>query len=127
MNEKSAMNRISLSLAAFSLIHAIALNPPNIQADTIYLKNGIVLQSMGAPDKDETLVFLWDGIKRTVIRDSKIERMVGDNAFRTGEKFQLVQPLTVHAGAMPKVVLSVEAGPWDEKGRRVRTSASFEA
>ena len=31
---------------------------------------------------------------------------------------QLVQPLVVHAGSMPKEVLSVQAGPWNEKGRR---------
>src|SRR5262249_54523596 len=36
----------------------------------------------------------------------------------TGERFQLVQPMVVHGGSMPKEVLSVEAGPWDERGRR---------
>ncbi len=87
-------------------------------SDTITLKNGIVYRSQGSPDKDGTLVFLWDGLKRTVIRDSKIERVVGDNAFRTGEKFQIVQPLVVHAGTMPKEVISVQAGPWNDKGRR---------
>ena len=56
--------------------------------------------------------------RRSSIRDSKIERIVGDNAFRTGEKFQLVQPLVVHAGAMPKEVISVEAGAWNDRGRR---------
>ena len=53
-----------------------------------------------------------------MIRDSKIERVVGDNTYRTGEKFSLVQPLVVHAGSMPKEVLGVQAGPWNEKGRR---------
>jgi dienelactone hydrolase len=87
-------------------------------SDTITMKNGIVYRSQGSPDKDGTLVFLWDGLKRTVIRDSKIERIVGDSAFRMGEKFQIVQPLVVHGGTMPKEVISVQAGPWNDKGRR---------
>ncbi|MFO0890510.1 MAG: alpha/beta hydrolase [Isosphaeraceae bacterium] len=95
----------------------VGLSAPAI-GDTIVLKNGIVYQSQGNPDKDGTLVFLWDGLKKTVIRDSKIERITADNAFRTGEKFTLVQPLVVHAGAMPREVLSVQAGPWNELGRR---------
>src|SRR5208337_3690579 len=88
------------------------------RGDTITLKNGMVYLSQGAPDKDATLVYIWDGLKKTVIRDSKIERVVGDNTYRTGEKFALVQPLVVHAGSMPREVLSVQAGPWNEKGRR---------
>jgi pimeloyl-ACP methyl ester carboxylesterase len=88
------------------------------RGDTIYMKNGIVYRSQGSPDKDATLVYLWDGLKRTVIRDSKIERIVGDNTYRTGEKFTLDQPLTKHAGEMPKEVISVQAGPWNDRGRR---------
>jgi pimeloyl-ACP methyl ester carboxylesterase len=88
------------------------------RGDTITLKNGLVYFSQGAPDKDGTLVYIWDGLKKTVIRDSKIARIVGDNTYRAGEKFQLVQPLVVHAGSMPKEVISVQAGPWNDKGRR---------
>jgi len=88
------------------------------RGDTITLKNGIIYRSQGAPDKDGTLVYLWDGLKKTVIRDSKIERVVGDNTYRTGEKFQLVQPISVHAGSMPKEVVSVQAGAWNDRGRR---------
>src|SRR5262249_25485456 len=40
------------------------------------------------------------------------------NDYRTGERFELIQPIVVHAGSMPKEVLSVEAEPWDEHGRR---------
>src|SRR5271165_5878400 len=89
------------------------------RGDTITLKNGLVYLSQGAPDKDATLVYIWDGLKKTVIRDSKIERVVGDNTYRTGEKFSLDQPISVYAGLMPKEVLSVQAGPWNEKGRRL--------
>jgi len=82
------------------------------------MKTGIVYRGQGAPDRDNTLVYIWDGLKRIVVRDSKIERMEADNTLRTGERFQLVQPMTVHGGAMPREVLSVRADPWDELGHR---------
>src|SRR5947209_17820189 len=88
------------------------------QGDTVILKNGLVFTSQGTPDKDNSLVYVWDGLKRVVVRDSKVEKIVADNALRTGERFQLVQPLVIHGGSMPKEVLSVQAGPWDERGRR---------
>lgn len=72
----------------------------------------------GRPDRDNTLVFIWDGLKRVVVRNSKIDKINADNAFRTGEVFQLVQPMTVHGGLMPKDLLSVDAGPWNERGHR---------
>ena len=53
-----------------------------------------------------------------MVRDSKIERIEANNAFRTGEKFQLVQPMSVHGGIMPDEVVSVQATPWDGSGRR---------
>ena len=52
------------------------------------------------------------------MRDSKIERIEANNAFRTGEKFNLVQPMSVHGGLQPDTVISVKAGPWNERGRR---------
>jgi pimeloyl-ACP methyl ester carboxylesterase len=82
------------------------------------MKSGIVYRGLGAPDRDNTLVYISDGLKRVVVRDSKIEKIEANNAFRTGERFQLVQPMSVHGGVPPKVVVSVEAGPWNEKGRR---------
>jgi len=87
-------------------------------ADTVIMKSGVVYRSMGPPDRDNTLVYISDGLKRTVVRDSRIERVEPNNAFRGGEKFQLVQPLVTHGGLMPKDVVSVDAGPWDERGRR---------
>src|ERR1035438_2835708 len=88
------------------------------RGDSVIMKSGIVYRSMGAPDRDNTLVYISDGLKRVVVRDSRIERIEANNAFRAGEKFQLVQPLVVHAGLMPKDVVSVDAGPWDDRGRR---------
>jgi pimeloyl-ACP methyl ester carboxylesterase len=88
------------------------------RADNVIMKSGIVYHSLGAPDRDNTLVFIFDGLKRVVVRDSKIEKIEANAAFRTGERFQFVQPLVKHGGQMPKDVISVEAGPWNEKGRR---------
>ena len=82
------------------------------------MKSGIVYRGQGAPDRDNTLVYISDGVKRVVVRDSKIERIEANNAFRTGERFHLVQPMTVHGGRMPDAVVNVEAGPWNERGRR---------
>lgn len=113
------MSRISLSVRVGLLAIAWWCVPgPGTRSDTIFLKNGMVLRSQGAPDRDGTLLYLWDGLKRTVIYNSKVDRIVGDNTYRVGEKFTLSQPLTVHAGVMPKEVISVEAGPWNELGRR---------
>src|SRR5262245_11355508 len=86
--------------------------------DTVIMKKGLVYVGQGAPDKDNSLVYIWDGLKRVVVRDSKIEKTVPDNAYRTGERFQLDQPMVVHAGSMPKEVISVQAEPWNELGRR---------
>jgi dienelactone hydrolase len=88
------------------------------RADRVIMKNGLVYVSQGTPDKDNSLVYIWDGLKRVVVRDSKVEKMVPGNDYRTGERFQLIQPITVHAGSMPKEVISVESGPWDDRGRR---------
>jgi pimeloyl-ACP methyl ester carboxylesterase len=82
------------------------------------MKSGIAYPSVGAPDRDNTLVFIFDGLKRVVVRDSKIEKIEANAAFRNGEKFQFDQPMSKHGGVMPTEVVSVEAGPWNEKGRR---------
>src|SRR3954467_3997232 len=79
------------------------------RGDTVVLKNGIVYR--GVVDKDNTLVWIFDGLKRVVLRDSKIARTDSDASFRTLEWFKIEQPLTVHGGNIPKEVVSVKAGP----------------
>src|SRR5258708_37837886 len=88
-----------------------------VRADTIVTKNGNVYR--GVVDRDNTLVWIFDGLKRVVIRDSKIARIEPDASFRNLEWFKIEQPLVVHGGAMPKEVLSVKAEPWNNKGRRL--------
>jgi pimeloyl-ACP methyl ester carboxylesterase len=114
MTEKLALRVWCLVLLSSDLLLLV----PSGRADSVFMKNGIVYRSMGQPDKDGTLVYMWDGLRKLVVRDSKIEKIVGDNSFRTGERFQLVQPLVKYAGVMPKEVISVQAGPWNERGRR---------
>ncbi|MHB1558845.1 MAG: carboxylesterase family protein [Isosphaeraceae bacterium] len=105
-------------LAAAVALISTAMTCAAARADRVIMKNGLVYVSQGTPDKDNSLVYIWDGLRRVIVRDSKIEKMLPGNEYRTGERFQLIQPIVVHAGAMPKEVLSVEAGPWDERGRR---------
>jgi dienelactone hydrolase len=114
-NHSNRGHRGSL-LAAFAIL--VLGSRPECRADRVIMKNGLVYVSQGAPDKDNSLVYIWDGLKRVVVRDSKIDKMIAGNDYRTGERFQLIQPITVHAGSMPKEVISVEAGPWDDRGRR---------
>ena len=116
MAYKSVARRIGpvSVMAAVCFLGAVGL----CRGDSVIMKSGVVYRSMGPPDRDNTLVYISDGIKRVVVRDSRIERIEANSAFRGGEKFQLVQPLVVHGGLMPKDVVSVEAGPWDERGRR---------
>ncbi|WP_165252650.1 PHB depolymerase family esterase [Paludisphaera soli] len=103
---------------ALAIALAIAGATLAARGDTVVMKNGVAYRTLAPPDRDNTLLYLWDGLKKIVVRDSKVERVTADNLLRTGEKFSLVQPMTVHAGVMPKAVVRVAAEPWDEKGRR---------
>jgi predicted esterase len=92
---------------------------PYVRGDTVVLKNGIVYH--GAIDRDNTIVWVYDGLKRIVVRDSKIARIESDATFRNLEVFKIEQPLTVHAGSMPREVISTKAEPWSDRGRRTFT------
>jgi pimeloyl-ACP methyl ester carboxylesterase len=87
------------------------------RGDTVVLKNGNVYR--GVIDRDNTVVSVFDGLKRVVIRDTKIARIEADASYRNLEWFRIEQPLVVHGGAMPKEVLSVKAEPFNDKGRRL--------
>ncbi len=113
--------RCSRLLGACLGLLALAMPAPG-RADTIVLKNGNVYR--GVVDKDNTVVSIFDGLKRVVIRDSKIARTEPDASFRNLEWFKIEQPLVVHGGTMPKEVLSVKAEPWNSKGRRLFTYTS---
>src|SRR3954447_26546617 len=84
------------------------------RGDTVVRKNGNVYR--GVVDQDNTLVYIFDGLKRVVIRDSKIARTDPDASYRNLEWFKIEQPLVVHGGSMPKEVLNVTSEPWNNKG-----------
>ena len=86
------------------------------QADTVVLKDGNILR--GTMDKDNTLVFVSNSLKRTIFYNSKIAKVDPDPAFQNLVRFQLIQPLEVHSGLMPPAAVDIAASPWDEKGRR---------
>lgn len=101
-------------IAAALALAALAPAAP-APADTVTLKDGTVYT--GLVDKDNTVVSIFDGYKRTVLRDTRIARI--DNAApEQFETFRIDQPLTVHAGEMPPHAIDITPGTWDDKGRR---------
>ena len=74
--------RSSCLLAALAVFMPMAAA---LRADTVVLKNGNVYR--GVIDRDNTLVYVFDGLKRVVVRDSKIARIEPDASFRNLEWF----------------------------------------
>ncbi len=105
----------AVALAAV-VVAAFALAGPAVRGDTVVLKNGVVYR--GTVDKDRPLYWVYDGLKRVVLYDSKVDRIIPDAALEGLEEFRLVQPLVVHGGMMPGAVVRVEAGAWNDRGRR---------
>jgi pimeloyl-ACP methyl ester carboxylesterase len=102
---------VLLGLLAASTAWAIVA-----RADTVTLKNGLVYR--GTVDRDNTILWVYDGLKRVVLRDSKVARIESDASFSSLVSFRIEQPLVVHGGNMPKEVVSVQASPWNDRGRR---------
>ena len=100
-------------LGACLVLLALSTAVPG-RADTIVLKNGNVYR--GVVDKDNTLVSIFDGLKRVVIRDSKIARIEPDASFRNLEWFKIEQPLVVHGGSMPKEVSERQGRALERQG-----------
>jgi dienelactone hydrolase len=103
-------------LATAPALVALANSPVAAPADTIVLKNGTVLR--GTLDRDNTLVFVSDNLKRTIFYNSKIAKVESDPGFGTLERFALVQPMEVHVGIQPPAAVGIQYTPWDAKGRR---------
>ncbi len=98
---------------------ALAIGVGRAVADTVTLQSGVVLR--GSVDRDGSIVSIFDGLKRTVMRDTKILRIEPDppGGDRAGlERFSVVQPLEIHAGSMPEYAMGIRAEPWDALGRR---------
>lgn len=88
-----------------------------VAAEEVRLKSGEVYR--GTVDRDGTTVQVFDadGLKRVVVRDTKVAE-VGTDTTPPGERFKIAQPMTVHGGEMPPFALKVQAGPWKALGRR---------
>ena len=108
---------LTAGVLAAACFLAVAARPG--RADTVIMKSGVTYRSMGAPIETTRSSTFPTG-SGIVVRDSRIERIEPNNASAGGEKFQLVQPLVVHGGLMPKDVVSVDAGPWDERTPQVQ-------
>ncbi len=91
-------------------------------AEKVVLKNGMVFY--GSVDRDNTIVWIFDGLKRVVTRDSKIASIESDSTFGTWEVFKIHQPLVRHAGVMPKEAFDIVTTPWNDRGRRTFTFTS---
>ncbi|MFO0908221.1 MAG: hypothetical protein U0794_07655 [Isosphaeraceae bacterium] len=109
--------RWSLAVVGLVAILPLPAGPTSrLQADTVTLKNGIGYR--GTVDRDNTIIWVYDGLKRVVLRDSKIAKIESDASLRNLEVFRVEQPLIVHGGAMPREVVSVRTSPWNDRGRR---------
>lgn len=111
---RNAALRLLLMTAAPAFV-ATSTAIPAARGDIVIMKNGEIHR--GKIEKDNTLVYIFDGMKRVVVRDTKILRVEPEGP-RPYEKFQLDQPLIVHGGKFPEAVVYVESTEWDERGRR---------
>ena len=114
------MSKIQRSLRALALSTAVVVAALLVVAhglgDTVYLNNGTIYR--GIVDRDKPILWIYDGVKRVVVRDSKVKKIESDASFRSLESFDIDQPLVVHGGSMPKEIVSVKAEPWNDRGRR---------
>ncbi len=106
----------AVPFAALGLMLAASGSPSPARADTVILKNGAIYQ--GTVDRDNTMVFVNDNLKRVIFYDSKIQKVVPDAGFSKLERFELIQPMEVHAGIQPPAAVDIRVTPWDSKGRR---------
>lgn len=89
---------------------------PPIRADLVRMKNDLVYR--GLVHHEDTIYQINDGIKRVIVRDSKVAKFERDTSLRTLESFHLEQPVEPRGGPMPDFVLGVKAAPFDEYGQR---------
>jgi dienelactone hydrolase len=110
---------LDLSLLCASMAALGGLTAPAARADQVVLKNGGLIR--GIVERDNAIVTVYDGLKRTVIRQTKIERVSPEppTARQELERFSLVQPIEVHGGEMPSHALRIRTAPWDEFGQRL--------
>lgn len=103
-------------LVGCALVSALLItSAAHVRGESVILKNGTVYR--GTVDRDNTIVTVYDSLKRIVLRDTKVSKFSSDTAEKY-ESFPVVQPLEANGGAMPRIILSTKAAPFDEFGRR---------
>lgn len=97
----------------------LAISPSACRSEQVILANGMILR--GEVERDNSIVSIYDGLKRTVVRDSKIRRIEAESAQQRQdpERFALIQPMAIQGGAMPSHAVGVQATPWDAAGQRL--------
>jgi pimeloyl-ACP methyl ester carboxylesterase len=114
MTSSKTLKRLAVS--AVVLVVLLVQPSHRVRGENVILKNGTVYR--GQRTRDNTITWIDDGLKRIVLRDSKIEKTEADTTFGNWEVFRLVQPLLQHTGSMPKEAYDIEASPWNDRGRR---------
>ena len=107
---------VAVPILATSALIAASMASGVARGDAVVLKNGTVYR--GTVDRDNTLVFVNDNLKRVIFYNSKIAKVESDAGFSKLERFALVQPLEVHVGVQPAAAVDIQSTPWDAKGRR---------
>ncbi len=100
---------LTIAAGALAVLGACA-----VRGDDVYMKNGLVYK--GTVDKDNTLRQISDGLKRVVVRDSKIARVVPRDSYRRFEAFGIDQPIEVHSGVMPSAAYGIVVDPLGREG-----------
>jgi len=117
-------SRIGRATAVVAMLMAVAASvvvvvPPRASGDTVTMKNGVVYH--GIVDQDNSIVSIFDGLRRVVLHNTRIARRDPDPASHGGqEHFRLIQPMEGkgNGGQMPAAAYAIQASPWDENGRR---------
>ncbi len=113
------LNTIVMLVVALLGSFLVGLPESIARTDRIVLKDGQILE--GIYDRENSIAYIYDGIRRVVIRQTRIDRVEEDprGNVRDLESFKLIQPLEVHGGRMPTHAIRINAGPWDEYGQRL--------
>ncbi len=85
---------------------------------TVVLRDGEIYQ--GLVEKDNTIISVTSPLKRVMFRFTRKKEEFEEASPPAGNTFQLIQPDKVEArGKFPEVAVDIQAGPWDEDGRRL--------
>ena len=110
------MMRLRERVAAAAFVCAVVAPAGKAVGDAVILKTGVILK--GTVNKDMTIVQVFDGLKRIVVRDTKILRIEPSGPPPAYETFHYLIPLGVNGGGMPKEAVVVQATPWNDRARR---------